>query len=78
MRERRCNQDYAMIILLVNCKKVTYRVYSFVTISQGYPDILSCDLNKHVSCLSEHVIIESYGIHYNPLVLMKSLDHFDL
>ena len=44
------------------CKEVTYRVYSFVTTSQGYPDILSCDLNKHVSCLSEHVIIESHGI----------------
>ena len=33
----------------INCKEVTYRVYSFVTTSQGYPDILSCDLNKHVS-----------------------------
>ena len=44
------------------CKEVTYWVYSFVTTSQGYPDILSCDLNKHVSCLSEHVIIESHGI----------------
>ena len=44
------------------CKEVTYRVYSFVTTSQGYPDILSCDLNKHVSCLSEHVMIESHGI----------------
>ena len=44
------------------CKEVTYRVYSFVTTSQGYPDILSCDLNKHVSWLSDHVIIESHGI----------------
>ena len=31
-------------------KEVTYRVYSFVTTSQGYPDMLSCDLNKHVYC----------------------------
>ena len=48
--------------LHTSCKEVTYRVYSFVTTSQGYTDILSCDLNKHVSCLSEHVIIESHGI----------------
>ena len=34
------------------CKEVTYRVYSFVTTSQAHPDILSCDLNKHVSWLS--------------------------
>ena len=45
------------------CKEVTYRVYSVVTTSQGYPDILSCDLNKDVVSLSEHVIIESHGIH---------------
>ena len=45
------------------CKEVTYRVYSFVTTSQGNPDILSCDLNKHVSGLSDHMIIESHGIH---------------
>ena len=44
-------------------KEVTYRVYSFVTTFQGYPNMRSCDLNKHVSCLSDHVIIESYGIH---------------
>ena len=31
------------------CKAVTYRVYGCVTTSQGYPDILSCDQNKHVS-----------------------------
>ena len=42
------------------CKEVTYRVYSFVTTSQGYPHILSCDLNKHVSGLSDHVITESH------------------
>ena len=45
------------------CKEVTSRVYSFVTTSQGYPDIVSCDLNKHVSWLSDHVIIEYHGIH---------------
>ena len=31
------------------CKEVTYRVYSVDTTSHGYPDILSCDLNKYVS-----------------------------
>ena len=45
------------------CKEVTYRVYSFVTTSQGYSDILSCDPNKHVSWFSDHVITESHGIH---------------
>ena len=45
------------------CNEVTYRVYSFVTTSQGYPHILSYDLNKHVSWLSDHVIMESHGIH---------------
>ena len=45
------------------CKEVTYRVYSFVSTSQGYPDILSCDLNKSVSYVSDHAIIESHGIH---------------
>ena len=45
------------------CKEVIYRVYSFVSTSQGYPDILSYDLNKHIGCLSDHVIIESHGIH---------------
>ena len=45
------------------CKEVTNRVYSLVTTSQGYPDILSCDQHKHVSWLSDHVIIESHGIH---------------
>ena len=33
-----------------DCKEVTCRVYSVVTTLQGYPDILSCDLNKHGSC----------------------------
>ena len=46
-----------------SCQEVTYRVYYFVTTSQGYPDILSGDLDKHVSWLSYHVIIESHGIH---------------
>ena len=55
--------DAFRLIVLGFCKEVTYRVYSFVTTSQGYPEMLSCDLNKHVSCLSDHVIIESYGIH---------------
>ena len=45
------------------CKEVTVTEYSFVITSQGYPNILSCDLNKHVSWLSDHVIIESHGIH---------------
>ena len=45
------------------CEEVTYRVYSFVTTSQGYPDILSCDRNKHVSWLSDHVTMEFHGIH---------------
>ena len=31
------------------CKVEAYRVYSFVTTSQDYPNILSCDLNNHVS-----------------------------
>ena len=31
------------------CKEVSYRVYSFVTTLQGYPDILPCDLSKHIS-----------------------------
>ena len=57
------------------CKDVTYKVYAFDTISQGYPNILSCNLSKDFSYLSDHVIRESYGIHYNPLVRMKSLDH---
>ena len=60
------------------CKEVTYRVYSVVTTSQGEPDILSGDLNQDVSWSSDHVIIECYGIYQNPLVLIKSLDHFDL
>ena len=46
-----------------NCKKVTYSVYSCASNSQGYPDILSYDLNKHVSSLSDHMIIESHGLH---------------
>ena len=50
----------------------------FVTTLQGYPDMLSCDLNKHVYWLYDHVIIESHENHRNALVLMKSLDHFDL
>ena len=45
------------------CKAVTYRVYSFVPTSQGYPDILSCDINKHISWLTDHIIIESYEMH---------------
>ena len=45
------------------CKAVTHRVYSFGTTSLGYRDILSCDLNKHVCWLSDHVINESHGIH---------------
>ena len=44
------------------CKEVTYNVYSFVTTLQGYPDILSSDLNKHISWLSDLVIMESHGI----------------
>ena len=60
------------------CKEVTNRVYTFVTTSQGYRNMLSCDLNMHVSGLSDHVIIESHGILWNPLVLMKCLNHLDL
>ena len=60
------------------CKEVTYRVYSFVTTSHGYPDMLLFDLNKDVSWLSDHVIIQSHVILCNPLVLMKTQDHFDL
>ena len=45
------------------CKEVIYRIYSFATTSQGYPDILSCDLNKNVAWLSDHVIIECHTIH---------------
>ena len=44
-------------------KQVTYRVYSFVSTSQDYPDILARDLNKHVSWLSDHMILQSDGIH---------------
>ena len=45
------------------CKEVTYRVCSFVPTLQGYPGILSCDLNKHISWLLDHVIVESHGIY---------------
>ena len=45
------------------CKEVTYRVCPFVTTSQDYPNILSCDVNEHVSWVSDHMIMESHGIH---------------
>ena len=59
---RLVSQLTSLYYLLLMCKEVTYRVYSFVTTSQGYPDILSCDLKKHVSSLLDDVIIESHGI----------------
>ena len=45
------------------CKEVTSTVYSFVTTSQGYPNVLSCNLKKHVSWLSDDVIMECNRIH---------------
>ena len=60
------------------CEEVTYRVYSVVTILQAYFDVLSGDIKKHISWVSDHEIMKSNGIHCNALVLIKSLNHFDL